>query len=195
MLFFVVLVAASSVLKSKCIFLSYRWMLMYFFRCVKYIDKNAYTQTAIYGYPFCQAAHESFFLILRNVSRMIGVGIVSELVIVFCKLTIVVGIGVSSFFMLEWLYSDHLFSVMGVVVFICIVSWFVANMFLGWVCSRWLKHIVSHLCSFNRVLGITISTLLQCFLIDNEQHPMGGSEYVPDELVDFMNRVETFHET
>ena len=48
---------------------------------------------------------------------------------------------------------------------------------------------------FFRVLSITISALLQCFLIDDEQHPMGGSVYVPEELVDFMNRVETFHET
>jgi len=143
-------------------------------KCLKYIEKNAYIQTAIFGYPFCKAAQESFFLIVRNASRIVSVGLVSDLIIVFCKLTIVSSIGVSSFFTLQWLYGDLIFSIVGVTIFISIISWVIADMFLG-------------------VLSVAISTILQCFLIDEEKHPE-GSIYVPTELNIFMHQVDDLNE-
>ena len=51
-------------------------------KCMKFLNKNAYIQTAIFGYSFCKAARKAFFLILRNILRIAAVVIVSEFVII-----------------------------------------------------------------------------------------------------------------
>ena len=45
-------------------------------KCMKFINKNAYIQTAIFGYHFCKAAKCAFFLILRNIARIMALSIV-----------------------------------------------------------------------------------------------------------------------
>jgi len=154
----------------KCMMCCCQCMLCCVERCLKFINKNAYIQTAVFGYSFCKAAREAFFLILRNAARMFAMGLVSELAVIFCKLFVVLSIAVSSFFALEMLYADYLFSPLGVTVFISIISWFIADMFLG-------------------VLGIAISTIMQCFIADEEMYPQ-GSYFVPDELDSFLKQIE-----
>ena len=56
-------------------------LVLFVCRCMKFINKNAYIQTAIHGYGFCHSARVAFFLILRNILRVAAVGIVSELVL------------------------------------------------------------------------------------------------------------------
>jgi len=139
-------------------------------RCLKFINKNAYIQTAVFGHSFCKAAREAFFLILRNAARMFAMGIVSELAVIFCKLFVVLSIAVSSFFALQLLYGDYLYSPLGVTIFISIIAWFIADMFLG-------------------VFGIAITTIMQCFVADEEMYPQ-GSYFVPDELEAFLKQIE-----
>eukprot|EP00953_Heterococcus_sp_UTEX-ZZ885_P042147 21449-Heterococcus_DN1.PRE.3 len=43
-------------------------------KCMKFLNKNAYIQTAIFGYSFCKAARKAFFLIARNILRVAAVG-------------------------------------------------------------------------------------------------------------------------
>ncbi len=38
-------------------------------KCMRFLNKNAYIQTAIFGSSFCTSAREAFFLILRYVTR------------------------------------------------------------------------------------------------------------------------------
>jgi len=138
-------------------------------KCLKFMNKNAYIQTAIFGYPFCKAAREAFFLILRNAARMTAVGVVSSLAVWFMKLVIIAGIGVSSFFTLEWLYSDYMWSITAVTIFISIISLIVVNIFL-------------------ETIGIAIATLFQCFIADEEMYPE-GSPFVPEELDNFLKHM------
>jgi choline transporter-like protein 2/4/5 len=56
-----------------------------FEKCVKFLNKNAYIQTAIYGYSFCKAARTAFFLLLRNILRVAAVNMVSGFVIMLGK--------------------------------------------------------------------------------------------------------------
>ena len=58
------------------------FLFIYFSSCMKFINKNAYIQTAIYGYSFCKAARTAFFLILRNILRVGAVNMGSEFVLV-----------------------------------------------------------------------------------------------------------------
>jgi len=139
-------------------------------KILKFINKNAYIQTAIFGYNFCKAAREAFFLILRNAARITSIGLVSQLTVIFFKIVIVVGIGVSSFFTMQWLYFDYMWSILSITVLISFMSWFVANMFM-------------------EVLGIAIATILQCFIADEEMYPE-GSYFVPNELDSFLKCIE-----
>lgn len=68
---------------------------------------------------------------MRNAARMFAMGVVSQLAVIFCKLFVVLSIGVSSFFACQLLYGDYLYSPMGVAIFISIIAWFIADMFLG----------------------------------------------------------------
>lgn len=53
----------SSVAKAVlCCFQCCFWCLE---KCMKFLNKNAYIQTAIFGTAFCTSAREAFFLILR----------------------------------------------------------------------------------------------------------------------------------
>lgn len=54
-------------------------------KCMKFLNKNAYIQTAIFGYSFCTAAKKAFFLIARNIMRVMAVGVVSEVVLILGK--------------------------------------------------------------------------------------------------------------
>lgn len=46
-------------------------------RFLKFLNKNAYIQAAIFGYSFCKAAKQAFFLILRNCMRLATLGVIS----------------------------------------------------------------------------------------------------------------------
>merc|ERR1712072_1287765 len=46
-------------------------------KCMKFINKNAYIQTAIYSVGFCEGAKNAFFLILRNLGRITAIAMVS----------------------------------------------------------------------------------------------------------------------
>merc|ERR1711883_1587 len=50
-----------------------------------------YIQTAIFGYHFCKAAKCAFFLILRNIARIMALSIVSGFVLLLGKLVITAG--------------------------------------------------------------------------------------------------------
>lgn len=52
---------------------------------MNFLNKNAYIQTAIFGYSFCTAAKRAFFLIARNIMRVAAVGVVSEIVLILGK--------------------------------------------------------------------------------------------------------------
>mmetsp|Transcript_5602 Transcript_5602/g.10068 ORF Transcript_5602/g.10068 Transcript_5602/m.10068 type:complete len:648 (+) Transcript_5602:644-2587(+) len=59
-------------------------------KCLKFINKQAYIQTAIFGYSFCKASRMGFFLILRNVLRISAVSVVSQIVLFIGKVFITV---------------------------------------------------------------------------------------------------------
>merc|ERR1711988_444237 len=56
--------------------------------CMQFINKNAYIQTAIYGYSFCHAAGSAFQLILRNALRVAAVNTVADFLLLLGKIFI-----------------------------------------------------------------------------------------------------------
>ena len=57
-------------------------------KCMKFLNQTAYIQIAIFGISFCSAAKRAFWLIARNVARIMAVTLVSSFVLILSKLFI-----------------------------------------------------------------------------------------------------------
>jgi len=75
----------------KCCF----WCLEKF---MKFINRNAYIMTAVYGKNFCTSARDSFFLLMRNAVRAFVLDKVADFLLFMGKLVIVGGVAIGSFY-------------------------------------------------------------------------------------------------
>mmetsp|Transcript_9926 Transcript_9926/g.14760 ORF Transcript_9926/g.14760 Transcript_9926/m.14760 type:complete len:681 (-) Transcript_9926:285-2327(-) len=118
-------------------------------KCLKFINKNAYIQTAIFGYSFCKGARTAFTLLLRNVLRVTAVSVVCEFVLFVGKIFIVTIATGCAYVYLDENYSDQLNGLWLPTLLIAAISYCTAEM-------------------FSEVIGMTVSTILQCFITDEE---------------------------
>ena len=123
-------------------------------KCLKFVNKNAYIQTAIHGYSFCRASREAFFLILKNILRISAVSIVSDLVLFIGKMFIVLASTIGAYFYMQYYYGDDLNGLAMPTALVFLVAYCAADM-------------------FNEVFGMAISTILQCFITDEEMFEVG----------------------
>jgi len=117
-------------------------------KTMKFINKNAYIQIAIFGYSFCKAARKAFFLILRNILRISAVSIVSSFVLLIGKVLVPVGTTCVAYLALLTI-QDRLTGIWAPLFFTFVLSFFTVEM-------------------FNEVFGMAIWTILQCFVADEE---------------------------
>lgn len=136
-------------------------------KCMKFLNKNAYIQTAIFGTNFCSSAKAAFFLILRNVARIGACTMVSEFVIIIGKIFIMVITGGLSYMAMDQSIGEELNSPLGPVFFIMILSYFTASMFMN-------------------VFGMAIATILQCFVADEEMYS-GAERFAEASLAKFID--------
>ncbi|CAN0388104.1 unnamed protein product, partial [Ectocarpus sp. 13 AM-2016] len=54
-------------------------------KCVKFINKNAYIQVAIFSTSFCRSSKNAFWLIARNLGRVGAVTVVTDFVVFIMK--------------------------------------------------------------------------------------------------------------
>ena len=129
-----------------CALQCYMWCIE---KCMKFLNKNAYIQTAIFGYSFCKAARKAFFLILRNVLRISAVSVVSSFVLIIGKIFIMCFATFAGYTAMVDKLDGQVNYIWIPTVLICFISYFTAEM-------------------FNEVFGMAISTILQCFVADEE---------------------------
>ncbi len=133
-----------------------------FEKCIKFLNKNAYIQTAIFGTPFCISAKNAFSLIVRNAGKIASISYVSAVVLFVGKIFICTATTFGGYVYIEEEYADHLYSAAGPCVLIFIISYFVGDMFLS-------------------IFDMTTSTILQCFVADDEMFD-GDECYAGHEL-------------
>ncbi|CAM9740877.1 unnamed protein product [Ascophyllum nodosum] len=117
-----------------CCVQCFLWMLE---KCMKFMNKNAYIQTAIFGHNFCTAAREAFFLVARNISRIAAVGMVSELVLVIGKVLIPLLSTYLFYVVADAILADQLHGLIWVTFVVFSLSIFTATMFIEKRCSAW----------------------------------------------------------
>mmetsp|Transcript_31320 Transcript_31320/g.31860 ORF Transcript_31320/g.31860 Transcript_31320/m.31860 type:complete len:671 (+) Transcript_31320:136-2148(+) len=122
-------------------------------KCMKFINKNAYIQTAIHGYSFCKSARCAFFLILRNVLRVAAVNMVAEFLLLIGKLFVPLATTFICYLVIAYQLPEA--STNGLVVPLLVtftLSYFVASMFA-------------------EIFGMAIETILCCYIADEEMFP------------------------
>jgi choline transporter-like protein 2/4/5 len=147
-----------------CALQCYMWCME---KCMKFLNKNAYIQTAIFGTHFCASAKNAFFLILRNIARIGACTIVSEFVIIIGKMFICSVTGGCAYFLMDSAEELDLHYIYAPVTMVMILSWFVASMFMN-------------------IFGMAISTILQCFVADEEMFD-SGTRFATSELASFID--------
>lgn len=96
---------------------------------MKFLNKNAYIQTAIHGYSFCKSAKKAFFLIARNIMRVAAVGVVSEIVLILGNVMIPLVSTLLFYLCAEATLGDQLHGIVGISVVVYLAAYFVAKMF------------------------------------------------------------------
>ena len=134
--------------------------------CMKFIAKHAYIQTAIHGTAFCPSAKNMFSLIARNMLRIGALTLTSELVLFIGKLFVTLLATGCSYFFMSGDYSDQLYDIVGPTIFVAILSWTTATMFMD-------------------VVHMGVDTILHCFISD-EEHNDGVAVFASDDMKGFV---------
>lgn len=118
--------------------------------CMKFISRNAYIQSAIYGTPFCESAKNSFVMIAQNMMRIGAILVTSEGALFIGKcFTTVVATGASYLYLVNYYKTPGhaIYSPAGPSILVAIISWMTATMFMD-------------------VLHMSIDTVFHCFIAD-----------------------------
>lgn len=134
-----------------------RCCLWCFEKCLRFLTKNAYIVTSIYGKSFCPAAKDAFFLILRNILRLAVVDNVTGFMLFVGKLLVVGAVTTAAFFFFDGSityianYKPALNYFFVPVIVIAVGTYVVASLF------------------FN-VFGFAVDTLFICVMEDLERN-------------------------
>lgn len=135
---------------------------------LKFINKNAYIQTAIFSTSFCKSCRQSFALIFRNAARIAAITYVSSAVLIVGKLFISSIVTLLAYYVILETMGDELYSVGGPVALTFLISYFISDMFMD-------------------VLDMGISTVLHCFIADEEMFE-GDERYGEENLKDYVDK-------
>jgi Plasma-membrane choline transporter len=135
---------------------------------LKFINKNAYIQTAIFSTSFCKSCRQSFALIFRNAGRVAAITYVSSAVLIVGKLFISAAVTLVAYYTILENIGADLYSVGGPVAVTFLISYFISDMFMD-------------------VLDMGISTVLHCFIADEEMFD-GDERYHESSLKDYVDK-------
>ena len=125
-------------------------------KCMKFINKHAYIITAVKGKSFCAAACDSFWLIVRNIRLIAALTMVQEFSIIIGKMLIVMATGTLSYMYMQSVtndagltMADQTNSLIGPTLFVMILAYFMADMFLN-------------------TYSMAMDVMMHCYLSDKE---------------------------
>jgi len=141
-----------------------------FEKVVKFLNKNAYIQTAIFGTPFCRSAREAFGLITRNAGKIASITYVSGIVLFVGKFFISCLTTGAAYLVINREMGEDLYSIGGPCALIFIMSYFIGDMFLD-------------------IFDMSTTTVLHCFVADEEMFD-GDECYAEGKLRDWLDDFE-----
>ena len=134
---------------------------------VRFINKNAYIMTSIYGYNFCTGARKSFVLLTENAARAVVLNKVTSFVLFIGKLCVLLIVSSVTYFLFSYrvmtdldIHPNYEFVPMFIII---LGTYAIATTFFS-------------------VYDMAVDTIFLCFLMDLDKHD--GSEEKPY----FMNK-------
>jgi len=141
-----------------------------FEKFMRFLNKNAYIQTAIFGTGFCASAQAAFFLILRNATRIAGISYVTSVLSFVGRIFIASLTTGIAYITIDRHIGEELHSPGGPVALILIISYMVGN-------------------SFIEIFDMSTETVLQCFIADEEMFE-GDNVFADGDLRAFFDEYE-----
>lgn len=95
-----------------------------FEKCIKFLNKHAYIQVAMFGTSFVMSAKRAYFIILRNLGRLATISVIGDFVVFIGKVSITLTCSAVSYLYLTRYMITEMNSVLLPTVFIgeCVVS-------------------------------------------------------------------------
>lgn len=152
-------------------------------KCLKFLNRNAYIEIAIYGKSFCRSAWSAFSILLRNALRVAAINTVGDFVLFLFKLIITVSAIIGAFFYFQ--YQDKIEGAVGdtvqgglqweslIILVIGLFAWLIAGMFLG-------------------VYEMAVDTIFIAFCEDAERNDGSAAKpyFMSKGLLSFMSKEE-----
>jgi len=135
-------------------------------KCLKFISKNAYIQTAIHNSGFCHGAYDGFFLVARNIFRIGALHVVSGIALVILKLFVTSAVGCGTYFIFMTYYNDKLNDFIAPTVLTMIIAYVTCAMFCD-------------------VYDLITDTILMCYITDEEAN--GKAKFASDDMHAFID--------
>ncbi|KAL7572907.1 hypothetical protein ACA910_004551 [Epithemia clementina (nom. ined.)] len=135
-------------------------------KCLKFISKHAYIQTAIFSTAFCKSCRKGYYLIARNVYRIAAISYVSSAVLIIGKLFIASITTLLGYYAINENLIDELHSTAGPTIFIFLLSYWVSDFFMD-------------------VFDMAITAVLHCFIADEEM--FSDNVYADPDLKKYIN--------
>lgn len=134
-------------------------------KCVKFINKNGFIQTAIHGSSFCTSVKNAFFIIARNICRIGSVAFVSGLCLIIMKICVTCISSSAFYYILITDYADIVSGPITITILVMVLSWSTVTMFTD-------------------VYHATIDTIIMCYITDEESN--GLAEFAGEGIGDFI---------
>lgn len=134
---------------ARVIFCAMQCCLWCLEKCMKFLNKEAYIQTAIFGFPFCKAARKGFFLVLRNVRRVAALESVGNFIFFITKIMISATCALACYVWLGAAFREETYSIVWPTAFCACVAYNLGAIFVG-------------------VVDMVADTILICFIADEE---------------------------
>lgn len=140
-----------------------------FERFIKFIDKNAYIQTALTGDGFCIAAKNAFNLILENALRFAALGAIGDIFKILGKIFITCLSSYIGFLLITSTepYKSDIQSPIAPTLVFAVVSYIIAGIFMS-------------------IHEMACDTIIQAYLIDERLH-ISSVQFAPEPLKEFMS--------
>jgi len=123
-----------------------------FEKCMKFININAYIETAIYGYNFCRAAMKAFQMLTSNALRVAAINSVGTFVLLLGKLAVVIATVAVSYEIMR----------------IKTETVYVAHPWAPILIAACFSYLTAH--CFIAVYGMAIDTIFLCFCEDSARN-------------------------
>ena len=153
-------------LVARTVFCCVDCCLCFLEKCLKFVSKQRYIQTAIHGSTFCTGCKDAFFTVARNIFSIGAVSVVSGIALTIGKVFVTAIAGISSYLFFQGYYKTEMYDDIACTVLVMILAWISSSV-------------------FSEVFHMAADTVLMCYITDSEQND-GVPQHAAQDMCEFL---------